>query len=239
MLGRLTRPERSRRTSSDPRLEVDLPEDRESERPGDTLDAQRAEEERLRASRRRLVRAADAERWRIERELHGGVQQHLVALAVRLQLLESALDSDPAAVRALLEEIGRDVQDAIEEAARLAQRIYTPLLELGLSAALRAAAVSAGVPASVEVSVGSSCSPETLNTVYAFWIEALEQPDSDPGITVREHAGALVFDVVRGAGLSAAALETLRDRVEALGGVLAIQAEAGGRRVRVSGSLPL
>lgn len=202
-------------------------------------DRRRAEVEELRAARRRLVLAADDDRRRIERELHGGVQQHLVALAVRLQLVESALESDPAAGKALLEEIGRDVQDAVDEAARLAQRIYVPLLELGLAAALRAAAVGAGVPASVEVRVGSSCQPEALNTVYACWLEALEHSDdSEPAISVREDAGALVFDVVRGAGPNAE-LDALRDRIEALGGALTIRTEAGGRRVRVSGSLPL
>jgi signal transduction histidine kinase len=223
---------------SDPRLEVDLPEDGESEGLGDALEPLRAELERLRESRLRLVQAADADRRRIERELHGGVQQHLVALAVRLQLLESALGSDPAAARALLEEIGRDVQDAVDEAARLAQRIYVPFPDLGLAAALRAAATSAGVPASVDVSAGSSCSAEILHTVYACWLEALEQPGDAPAIIVREDAGALVFDVVRGAD-PAAELDALRERVEALGGVLTIQTEAGGCRTRVSGSLPL
>jgi signal transduction histidine kinase len=202
----------------------------------DEIERLHAELAELRASRARLVRAADADRRRIERELHGGVQQQLVALAVRLQLAESALESDPAAAKALLEEVGRDVQDAVDEASRLAQRIYVPLLELGLAAALRAAAVSAGVPASVEVSAGSSWPPEILHTVYACWLEALEHPgDAGPAITVGKDAGALVFEVVRDA--SGADDDELRDRVEALGGGMTIRAEAGGR-VRVSGSLP-
>jgi signal transduction histidine kinase len=199
----------------------------------------RTEVEELRASRGRLVRAADEDRRRIERELHGGVQQHLVALAMRLQLAESAIDSDPAAAKALLEEVGRDVQEALDEASRLAQRIYMPLLELGLAAALRAAAVSAGLPASVEVTAGSSCSAEILHTVYAFWLEALAQPGgAGPAIIVGEDAGAFVFEVVRGAGPSAAQLEALRDRVEARGGALTTRPEAGDG-VRISGSLPL
>jgi signal transduction histidine kinase len=205
----------------------------------DEVERLRAEVAALRASRERLVHAADADRRSIERRLHGGVQQHLVALAMRLQLAESARDSDPAAAKALLEELGRDVQDAVDEAARLAQRIYVPLLELGFAAALRSASVSAGVPASVEVSAGSTCPPEILHTVYACWVEALEQPgDRRPAITVQEDAGALVFEVVHGARPSAAQLETLRDRVEALGGTLTIRPEAGDG-VRISGSLPL
>jgi signal transduction histidine kinase len=202
------------------------------------LEDLRADVAALRASRERLVLAADADRRRIERELHGGVQQHLVALAMRLQLAESALDSDAEGANAVFDEIGRDVQDALDEAARLAQRIYVPLLELGLAAALRAAAVSAGVPASVEVSAGSTCPPATLHTVYTCWREALEHPgEGVPAIVVREDAGALVFEVVRAAGPSAQ-VEALRDRVEALGGALTVRPEPGGR-ARVSGSLPL
>lgn len=216
-----------------------MPEAGESEGLEDALDALRTEVEQLRASRGRLICSADADRRRIERELHGGLQQHLVALAMRLQLAESALDRDPAGAKALLEEMGRDVQDALDEAARLAQRIYVPLLELGLAAALRAAAVSAGVPATVAVSAGSSYPPEFLHTVYACWLEALEQPgDAGPAISVQEDAGALVFEVVRSAGASAGQVEVLRDRVEALGGTLTIGSKTGGG-VRVSGSLPL
>jgi signal transduction histidine kinase len=204
------------------------------------LDRLRAEVAELRAVGRRLVLAADDDRRRIERELHGGVQQDLVALAVRLQLLEPALRSDAAAAGALLAEISGDVQDAVDEAARLARRIHVPLLELGLGPALRAAAVSAGARASVEVRTDSSLPSEIASTVYACWLEALEQPgDSEPAITVEERGGMLVFEIVGGAGPMAPGLDALRDRVDALGGELAIRPEAGGRRARVRGSLPL
>ena len=77
------------------------------------------------------------------------MQQHLVALAVNLQLADLAVDADPAAAKTLLAELARDVQQALDETAQLAQRIYPPLLEAGgLAAALRAAAASAGVRAS-------------------------------------------------------------------------------------------
>jgi signal transduction histidine kinase len=231
---RLTSSARSRTTPSDPTngRAVTLAGHDEIER----LQAELAE---VRASRARLVRAADADRRSIERELHGGVQQHVVALAMRLQLAQSALDSDPAAAKALLEEISRDVQDAIDESARLARRIYVPLLELGFAAALRSASASAGVPASVEVSAGSACPPEILHTVYACWLEALEQPgDTRPAITVQKDARALLFEIVRSGTPSAARLDALRDRVEALGGVLTVRGELGGG-ARVSGSLPL
>ena len=75
----------------------------------------RVEVEELRASLKRLVVAADADRRMVERELHDGVQQHLIALAVDLQLAGQALASDPAAAKPLLDEMGRDLQHALDE----------------------------------------------------------------------------------------------------------------------------
>ena len=119
------------------------------------LEAKDAEIESLRASRRRLVRAADADRRRIERDLHNGVQQHLVALAVNVQLAGRLADTDPAAAKTLLEQLERDVQETLDATAQLAQRIYPPLLEpRGLAAVLRSAAAAAGVAASVNVAAG-------------------------------------------------------------------------------------
>ncbi len=215
----------------------------------ETLDRLRLEVAELRASRERLVLAADADRRRIERELHEGVQQHLVALAVNLQLESQLADSDPAAAKALLEEVGRDVQQALDETAQLAQRIYPPLLEAGggLAAAVRSAAVSAGVPASVEVAAGASYPPEVAGTVYWCCLEALEHAGAGARatVTVRDEEGALAFEVVEDGARSAGAadrsdaeLDRLRDRVEALGGRLTIQSDPG-RGTRVSGWLPL
>jgi signal transduction histidine kinase len=207
----------------------------------DKLEQLRAEVAELRASRERLVLAADADRQRLERDLHEGPQQHLVALAVNVQLAESLIDSDPVAAKALLEEMRGDAQQALDEAAQLAQRIYPPLLELGgLAAALRSAAVSAGIPASVEVSAGSSYSPEIVHTVYSCWLGALGHGGSETPvtITVRDEVGVLTFEVVCAAALPDEGLDGLRDRVEALGGRLTVGSEPS-RRLRLSGSLPL
>ena len=68
---------------------------------------------------RKLVLAADADRRQIERQLHDGVQQHLVALAVNLQLAERLVDNDPVAAKTALQELGRDVKQALEETAQL------------------------------------------------------------------------------------------------------------------------
>src|SRR5262245_32104854 len=93
-----------------------------------SLDELSRELEELRASRTRVMAAADGERRRIERGLHDGVQQHLIALAVSLQLARELADSDPAALKALLEDITRDVREALESVRALAHGIYPSLL---------------------------------------------------------------------------------------------------------------
>jgi signal transduction histidine kinase len=205
------------------------------------LDRLRVEIEELRAARGRLVLAADADRRAIERELHGGVQQRLVALATSLQLARLATDSDPAAVKALLEEMSQDVRQALDETALLAQGIYPSALELGgLASLLRAAAVSADVPATVDVNDGSRLAPEIGMTVYLCWLALLARgSDERPvTITVREGTEDLTFEIVGEAAASDADLERLQNRVAALGGRLTIEPEPGGG-IRLSGSLPL
>ncbi|MDX6515828.1 MAG: hypothetical protein QOH73_1494, partial [Gaiellaceae bacterium] len=132
--------------------------------------------------------------------------------------------------------LGRDVQQALDGAAQLAARIYPPLLAAGgLAAALRAAALSAGIRVSVEVAPGAGYPPELAATVYLCCLEALERVEAgaQATVTVREEDEAIAFEVV--GACADAALEQLRDRVEALGGRLASPPEPG----RVAGSLPL
>lgn len=205
------------------------------------LDRLRQEVTELRASRRRLVVAADADRRIIERELHEGVQQHLVALAVNLQLADQLADADPEAAKTLLKEMARNVQQALDETAQLAQRICPPLLEAGgLAVALRSAAASIGIPTSVEIAADTRLSTELAAAVYWCCLEALERAraGAEAMITVRDEEGALVFEVVTDGDGSGAELEQMRDRVEALGGRLTIRSQAG-RGTRVSGVLPL
>ena len=205
----------------------------------ETVDRLRLEVDELRASRTRLVLAADADLCRIERDLHDGVQQDLVALAVNLQLARQLLDSDVAAAKTLLEEMGEHVQVALDETAQLAQRIFPPLLEVGLGVALRSAVSRAGIPVSVEVAAPARYPSVVAGTVYLCCLEALERAKrgSRASVAVRELDGELAFDVVTDAELDAG-LDRLSNRVEALGGHLTIQAEPGGG-TRVSGSLPL
>jgi signal transduction histidine kinase len=202
----------------------------------------------LRASRKRLVVAADADRRWIERDLHEIVRQQLVALAVNLQRTGSSVDADPTAAKELLEEMTRDVQQALDETAQLAERVYPALLDArGLAAALRSAAVGAGIRASVDVLPGADYPPEVVASVYLCCLEALEHVGAGVPVTVtvREDEGALRFVVVEEGARSAdaatgsdAGLGRLRDRVEALDGRLTIRSERG-RDLRVSGWLPL
>lgn len=204
------------------------------------LEQLRVEVEELRASLKRLVVAADADRRMVERELHDGVQQHLIALAVNLQLAGQAAGSDPAAAKTLLEEMGRDVQDALDQTSLLAQRIYPATLEAdGVGTLLRSVAASAGVPASVDVAARSNHPPEVVITLYQCWVNMLACASVETGasIRVRESEDMLVFEVVGNTACPDADLDYLRDRVDALGGRLAVTSSPGGG-TRVSGSLP-
>jgi len=208
------------------------------------IDQLRLEMAELRASRERLVLAADADRRRLERNLHESVRQHLVALAINLQRAAMSVDADPAAAGALLQEMRDDVQRALDETAALAQRIYPAQLDArGLAATLRSAAMSAGIPASVEVQGSADLPPEVAAGLYLCCLEALEQvrPGARAAVAVRHEEGAIAFEVIEdGAGVEEARsegdLEPLRDRVEALGGRLTVPYGPG---LHVVGSIPL
>jgi signal transduction histidine kinase len=203
----------------------------------ETVDRLRDEVAELRASRERLVLAAAGERRAIERDLHDGLQQQLVALATNLQLARRSADDDLAAAKALLDEMTRDVRQALDETGRLAQRIYPPLLEAGgLLTALRAAAVSLGLPTRFDVTARAGYPSEVAGTVYFSCVAALEGARTGATVTVRDEDGALAFDVV--VDQPPSGLDLLRDRVEALGGSLTIGSEPGGGTY-VAGSLPL
>jgi hypothetical protein len=179
--------------------------------------------EELRASRARVLEAADAERRRTERSLHDGVQQHLVALAVNLQLARQLVDTNPAALTALLDELSRDVHEALESVRVLARQVYPPLLlDLGLANALRNAAVEAG--ATIEVEAAERFEPAVEAAVYFCCVELL-----GPGARLRvwTESDALVFE----AGGEATA--AIADRLGAVGGMLSTNAG------RLTGRVPL
>jgi signal transduction histidine kinase len=140
-------------------------------------DLQRTNEE-LRASRHRLVSAADAERRRIERDIHDGAQQHLAALAVNLGLARQMLADeaeDVTAVRELLDELATGVRATIAEVRDLAHGVYPPLLrQSGLAEALRAAAQRAPVPVTLVADNVERESADVEAAVYFCTLEALQ-----------------------------------------------------------------
>lgn len=205
----------------------------------DELERLRRDMAEVRASRERLVRAADAERRAIERELHGGVQQDLVAFAVTLQLAGQLVEANPGAARELLEELRHDVQRAIGTMAQLAQRIAPPLLDAGgLVVTLREAFASAGVPVSLDVAATARHPPDVATTVYVCCLAVLAGATAGAraSVSVHDHEDEAAFEI-RIDGIVDAELGLVRDRVEALGGVLTIVSESTG--IRLSGSLPV
>jgi signal transduction histidine kinase len=203
----------------------------------------------LRASRRRLVEAQDAERRKIERDLHDGAQQQLVALAIQIGLLEESAD-DPDQVRALAPDLKAAARAALEDLRDLARGIYPPLLaEQGLVRALRAQAARAPVPVQVEADGVGRYPPDTESTVYFCALEALQNVAKHAGAslaTVRicGTAGGLEFSISDdGAGFDAArtrhgsGLEGMLDRLAARGGTIQVRSQPG-HGATITGRLP-
>jgi signal transduction histidine kinase len=195
--------------------------------------------EELRASRVRLVAAQDVERRRIERNLHDGAQQQLVALAVNLKLLARVVDAPPEASE-MIQRLQTDTTDALENLRDLARGIYPPLLaERGLVAALGSQATKASLPVTVEGDGVGRYQQETEAALYFCALEALQNVAKYAGATratVRVSAtnGRLAFAVTDdGAGFDVRAakrgsgLTNMADRLEALGGRLDVVSQPG------------
>jgi signal transduction histidine kinase len=215
-----------------------------------TLDDLRDTNAELRASRARLVAAADAERRRIERDIHDGAQQHLVALAVNLGLARDMVKDDPAAAAELLDEVSADIRTTIAEVRDLAHGIYPPLLkESGIAAALSAAGARCPVPVSVEANAVPRLEQDVETAVYFCCLEALQNAVKHaPGVPVaiRLHCdgGLLTFEVSdEGPGFDPRAAgggqgrQNMGDRIGAVGGRLSWTSAPGGGTT-VSGAVP-
>jgi signal transduction histidine kinase len=203
------------------------------------LDAELRERlEELRASRARLVAAGDAERRRLERDLHDGAQSRLVGLAVLLGHLRRRLDADPEAV-ALLEQAQAELSTGLAELRELARGIHPAVLtERGLEPALRSLAARSPVPVTLEADAGERLPAPVEAAAYFVVSEALAnvakyaqasgatvRVHRDDGVAVVEVAddGVGGADVTRGSGLRG-----LADRVAALDGALAVDSPPGG-----------
>ena len=219
----------------------------------ESLDAVRRQADELRASRARIVEATDTERRRIERDLHDGAQQHLVALAVGVRLARQISDSDPEQAKTMLDQIGLDLQEAVQELRNLAHGIYPPLLmDRGLPDALRAAAGRAALATTVEAENVGRYPQQVEAAVYFCCLEALQNAGKHAGensnavVSVREVEGALLFDVSDdGAGFDlnrgaqrGHGFVNMSDRVGAFGGSVTVDS-APGQGTKISGRIPL
>jgi signal transduction histidine kinase len=206
--------------------------------------ATRAEE--LRASRQRLVDAQDTERRLLERDIHDGAQQHLVALAVNLRLADTIAGHSPDRAARLLADQERAAVDAIATLGRMSRGIYPALLTTeGPVAALRAAFDNSPVPVRVVGEDVGWCPPGVAAAAYFCCLEAVQNAlkhaaASTIRVELRSGSGTLELLVVDdGAGFdpaahSGAGLANMRDRVEALDGTLTTSSAPGrGTRVRV------
>jgi signal transduction histidine kinase len=212
-----------------------------SEERRDVVARLRDELAELRASRRRLSEAAHAERRAIERELHDGLQQHLVALAMELRRLGALGGRDAIEAGDLLEEMTANLREALDEATRLASRIYPSMLEgRGFAGALRSAASDADVMALVDVPAVAGYPAEVTAALYWTWVEALSsaRPGSKAAMNLVEADGGLTVEIAIAGGLPEGHLDRLRDRIEALDGRASIENRGDGG-ARIQGWLPL
>lgn len=204
----------------------------------------------LRASRQRLVTAQDEERRHLERDLHDGAQQQLVAVKMKVaaaQRLTERGDSDRAAE--LLQQVAADTTEAVESLRDLAHGIYPPLLEAeGLETALAARAAKAPVAVSVIAHDLGRYTPEIEAAVYFCVLESIQNAVKyaeahSVSVTLRHQDGQLVFEVAdngRGFDTEATArgrgLQNMADRLDAFGGDLEVRS-APGEGTTIRGSL--
>lgn len=193
----------------------------------------------LRASQRRLVGAASAERRKIERDLHDGVQQKLVALRIQLELMRDLADESGLGNR--LAALAADFDDALDELRSTAHGIYPPLLaDEGLAAALREVARRSSVSLSVELEDVGRLSEDRETAIYYCCLEALQNVAKHAGDdavaslrlwrdrkAVRfcvhdDGVGFVVRPATKGAGLT-----NMTDRIGAVGGTISVRSNPG------------
>ncbi|HEU5161232.1 MAG TPA: sensor domain-containing protein [Streptosporangiaceae bacterium] len=205
--------------------------------------ALRARAEHLQASRARGVDAAEAERRRIERDLHDGAQQQLLAVAMDLGRARAKLDEDPETARQLIELAHSGTKEAIAELRNLARGIYPAILtDRGLDAALSALAARAPVPVDVEVELPGERPPAAVESIAYFVVaEALTNVAKYARATratvrvVRDHSWIIVEISDNGVGgatrTPGGGLAGLADRAAGIDGILTVNSPVGGPTV--------
>jgi len=216
---------------------------------GLTTDLQ-ARLEELRGSRQRLVAAQDQERRRLERNLHDGAQQHLVAIKVRLGLAEMLAVKDPAKLKQTLAQLVADTDEALNTLRELARGIYPPLLaDRGLVAALEGQVTRAPIPVTVVAEGLGRYSQEVEAAVYFCCLEALQNIQKYARATAAQvsfsaTASEVSFEIRDdGSGFDPATvrwgsgLQNMEDRLNALGGSLEVRSRPG-HGAAVTGTVP-
>jgi signal transduction histidine kinase len=207
--------------------------------------------EELRASRQRLVAAQDEERRRLERNIHDGAQQQLVALTVKLRLLEQIASRDPQKAIEIASQLQAETTEALEDLRDLARGIYPPLLaDKGLPAALEAQARKAQIPVTVHADEVGRFDQDVEAAIYFSCLEALQNTAkyakaSLVNISLSRVDGRVSFEVSDdGIGFDPASirqgtgLQGIADRMDALGGILSVRSAPGAGTV-VQGSVPV
>ncbi|MEA2288578.1 MAG: hypothetical protein QOD55_575 [Solirubrobacteraceae bacterium] len=227
----------------------DITERRAAEEALRRKEVEQARTEELRASRGRIVQAADAARRRIERDLHDGAQQRLVSLAIEIRLARSRVEKDPASAVPFLERVGEELSEASAELRELARGIHPAVLtDRGLAPAIAALAARAPFPVEVVDLPADRLPAEIETTAYFTVAEALTNVAKyarATHATVRvacEGDDAVVEVVDDGVGGASAAdgsgLTGLADRIGACDGSLSV-ASPPGEGTRVRAVLPL
>lgn len=215
-----------------------------------SLDEVRRQAGELQASRARIVAAGDEQRRKIERDLHDGAQQHLVALNVKVGLARQVLAEDPEAAAELLTQLSSDVKDTLQELRNLAHGIYPPLLrDAGITSALQAAAARNALPTSVDAGEVGRFPAEVEAAVYFCCLEAFQNAGkyAGAGATIGARVwcddGLLRFEVVDdGVGFEldatkGAGFVNMNDRLGAMGGSVRVES-APGKGTIVRGAVP-
>jgi signal transduction histidine kinase len=207
--------------------------------------------EDIRASRQRIVTAQDAAARRLERNIHDGAQQQLVALAVKTSLADSLVGHDDAEAHQMLAQIQAEIKEALQDLRDLARGIYPPLLaDLGLVAALQAQARKSALPAVIEGNGLSRYPQEAETAVYFCALEALQNvakyaQASRAVVRLSGSDSVLAFTVEDdGVGFDPSAqgygtgIQGMSDRLAALGGELRVTS-APGTGTLIEGSVPV
>ncbi|MEO8292216.1 MAG: ATP-binding protein [Actinomycetota bacterium] len=207
--------------------------------------------EDLRASRRRIVSAQDERAKRLERDIHDGAQQQLVALAVKIRLADSLVDRDTAATHDLLTQLQAEATGALENLRDLARGIYPPLLaDKGLPAALESQVRKSTVPVSLSAEAVGRFAPEIEAAVYFCSLEALTNVAKYSGasrvdLRLARNDGQLTFQIHDdGEGFDpkeashGTGLQGMVDRLEAIGGSLSVSSEPGAGTT-ITGRVPV